>query len=114
MAAPPQTGAHASSGPSATTAGSGSSPTPAASAASSSPLHQALSTAQVHLQGALDALSGANPADLETLRSANLDLLRAADQNQTHNNNPPPPPPPDPPDGGGSGCGGYREAVEEE
>jgi hypothetical protein len=77
-------------------------------AASTTPLHQVLSNAQVNLGTALTALSNASPAEMETLRSANLEALRAADQNQNHNNNPPPPPPPDPPNGGGSGCGGER------
>jgi hypothetical protein len=83
----------------------------ATEAAPTTPLHNVLSGAQVNLQAALAALSGASPEELETLRSANLEALRAADQVQNHYNNPPPPPPPppsDPPNGGGSGCGGER------
>jgi hypothetical protein len=95
-----------SSGTPATPSGSSSS---TSASASTTPLHQVLSNAQVNLQSALDALSGASSGELETLRSADFSLLRAADQTQQHNNNPSPPPspPPDPPDGGGSGCGAH-------
>jgi hypothetical protein len=79
--------------------------------ASSTSLQQVLANARLSLQSALDALSSASPAEVETLRK--LPRL-TGDSNQGCNSAcnpgctppPPPPPPPDPPDGGGGGDGG--------